>query len=173
MIRTERLLLRPFRSDDLAALHRIFSDPRAMRYWERPAWQDIDITRALLARFMRVAPDEHLEYAIEIAGQCVGRAAMWRRYELSYILHPDHWGQGIATEAVTALIGDIRTRFAEAPALTAEIDPRNTGSRRLLEKVGFVQTGYAEKNFDYGGIEMTDTAYFSCPLLGPDPKTPR
>ena len=51
---------------------------------------------------------------------------------------------------------------------TAELDPRNTGSVRLLEKLGFRQTGYEEKNFDYGGIEMTDTAYFT--LDRPSPK---
>ncbi|WP_338548113.1 GNAT family N-acetyltransferase [Roseovarius phycicola] len=46
------------------------------------------------------------------------------------------------------------------PVLTAECDPRNIASIALLKKLRFEQTGYAEKNFDYGGIEMCDTAYF-------------
>ena len=32
-IRTERLLLRKAREEDLDSMHRILSDKRAMRYW--------------------------------------------------------------------------------------------------------------------------------------------
>lgn len=160
MIRTARLMLRPLRADDLDPLHAIFSDPRAMRYWDRPAWQDRDSTARLLDGFRRDAPSEHLEYAIERKGVCIGRVGMWRRYEVGYILHPDHWGQGYGTEALQALITDIWARFPEATALTAEVDPRNIASCRVLEKLGFVCSHVVEKNFDYGGIEWCDTAYF-------------
>lgn len=160
MIDTKRLRLRPLCDDDLGLLHQIFSDPQAMRYWDRPAWDDIDRTRALLAALMQDAPDEHLEYAVELDGICIGRVGMWKRWEIGYIFAPDHWGHGYATESVAALIDDIWRRFPQADRLTAEIDPRNTGSARLLNKLGFTLTGTAERNFLYGETEWVDTAYF-------------
>ncbi len=161
MIDTGRLRLRPLRADDLHPLHAIFSDPRAMRYWDRPAWDEIDQTRALLEAFMKDAPQEHLEYAVEKDGACIGRVGMWKRWEVGYILAPKHWGQGYGSEATTALIAEIWHRFPEAQRLTAEIDPRNAGSARLLEKLGFACTGTEERNFRYGPDEWCDTAYYA------------
>ncbi len=160
MIHTKRLTLRPFCDADLDALHSIFSDPRAMQYWDRPAWNDPEKTKGVLADFMRHAPQDHLELGIALDGQLIGRAGLWQRYEIAYILHPDYWGHGYASEAVAALIGTVWTQFPDAPALTAEIDPRNLSSAKLLGRLGFELTGVEKENFDYGGIEMTDTAYY-------------
>ncbi len=160
-LHTARLTLRPLVAGDLDTLHAIFSDQRAMRYWDRPAWQDREQTRALLTAFARVAPDDHLEYGVEHAGQLIGRVGMWRRFEIGYILHPDHWGQGFGREAVGALLQACVARFPQAPCFTAEVDPRNADSCKLLEHLGFARTGLVEKNFDYGGIEMCDTAYYA------------
>lgn len=171
MIWTKRLRLRPLRADDLTALHAIFSNPCAMRYWDRPAWDDVGQTRALLEAFMRDAPDEHLEYAVEKDGTCIGRVGMWKRWEIGYILAPDHWGHGYATEAVAALIADVWRRFPAAERLTAEIDPRNIASARLLEKQGFVLSHIEERNFRYGD-EWCDTAYYALPRPATDPATP-
>lgn len=54
-----------------------------------------------------------------------------------YWIGEDHWGQGFATEATLAMV-----RFAFQSAgkteLCAAVHPENTGSRRVLEKAGFV-----------------------------------
>ena len=159
MIATARLVLRPFREDDLTALHAIFSDPRAMRYWSGPAWEDPEETRRMLGVFRRDAPDEHLELAVEREGALIGRAALWKRWEIGFILHPDAWGQGLATEAVGALLAEVWRRFPEAERLTAETDPRNAASRRLLERLGFALTGITRRDFLYGGTDWCDTAH--------------
>ena len=158
-IETERLILRPLREDDLQALHAIFSNPQAMRYWDRPAWTDPEQTRALLAAFMADAPQDHLEFGLERNGNLLGRVGMWKRYEIGYILHPDHWGHGYATEAMRALIAAVHGRCPDAPALTAELDPRNAASIRVLEKLGFQKVGHETANFRYGD-EWVDTAYY-------------
>ena len=163
MIRTARLTLRPLRADDLEPLHTILSDPRAMRYWDRPAHISIDESRRLLEAFMQEAPDQHLEYAVDLQGRFIGRVGMWKRYEIGFIFAPDHWGQGYATEAAAALIAQVWARFPEADVLTGEVDPRNTGSCRVLEKLGFALSRVGEKDFLYGGTEWCDTAYYVLP----------
>lgn len=160
MIRTERLVLRRARASDLADLHTILSDPRAMRYWSNPAHSDIAQTQAFLDGLIATGTDTSDEYVIEHDGQCIGKAGIWAKPELGFILHPAVWGKGVAFEALDALIPHLFRNFPDMPALTAECDPRNTASVSLLRKLGFDQIGFENKNFDYGGIEMCDTAYF-------------
>lgn len=163
MIKTARLTLREGREDDLQPLHDIFSDDRAMRYWDRPPHEDIDQTMRFLTHFMRKDPDNREEYILEHNGRCIGKAGMWRRFEIGYILHPDYWGQGLITEALEAIVPQIFARFPETNELTAELDPRNIGSIRVLEKLGFHQTDLKEKNFLYGEDEWCDTGYYALP----------
>jgi RimJ/RimL family protein N-acetyltransferase len=160
LIRTERLLLRDARKEDLLPLHEIFSDPRAMRYWDRPAHEDIEPTRRFLETFMNSDRSMREEYILEHEGVCVGKAGCWHKPEIGYILHPRLWGKGLMYEALSVLIPRIFERFPEEPVLTAEVDPRNTGSAALLRKLGFEQTDYKTKNFNYGGLELCDTAYY-------------
>lgn len=56
--------------------------------------------------------------------------------EFGWRLVPGARGHGYATEAVTALL-DLADQFFEGELL-AMIDPRNTPSRNVAEKVGFV-----------------------------------
>lgn len=163
MIKTARLTLRAGRADDLDALHAIFSDPRAMRYWDRPAHEHLDQTARFLETFMAPDPANREEYILEHNGQCVGKAGMWRRFEIGYILHPDLWGQGLVSEALATIVPRIFQRLPDAEAITAELDPRNTGSIRVLHKLGFTQTALKEKNFLYGGTEWCDTGYYRLP----------
>ncbi|SIT14946.1 Protein N-acetyltransferase, RimJ/RimL family [Roseivivax lentus] len=169
MIATARLTLRPARPDDLEDLHAIFSDPRAMRYWDRPAHENRDQTRAFLNHFIHGPPDTREEYILDLEGRAIGKAGVWAMPELGFILNPRHWGRGFATEALQAILPRAFAKFPDEPVLTAEIDPRNTASRRVLTRLGFRQTGFAEKNFLYGGTEWCDTAYFALPRPGSVP----
>ncbi len=147
--------------EDLEPLHAVFSDPRAMRYWDRPPHQDMDQTQRFLDHFIASDLNNREEYILEVDGVCVGKAGMWRRFEIGYILHPDLWGRGLVTEALSTIIPRVFERFPEADKVTAELDPRNLGSIKVLEKQGFERVGFAEKNFLYGETEWCDTAYYS------------
>jgi ribosomal-protein-alanine N-acetyltransferase len=160
LIETARLRLRPARETDLDDLHAVLSDARAMRYWERPAYDDVAQTQSFLGSLMK-AP---FEYIIEHQGRCLGKAGMWRPEEIGYILHPDFWRRGFAFEALQAILPDIQSRQPDLTRFIAEIDPRNIGSARLLDKLGFAHIRTEQQNFLYGGTEWCDTAYFEKPL---------
>lgn len=144
MIRTTRLVLRRATWDDLAAVHRLFSNPQAMRYWSRPEHATLDETRHWLRFLVEPAPDS-LDFLIETDGEVIGKAGAWQLPEVGFLLHPDHWGKGFAHEAMLAVIAHVEAEFPALPELTAEVDPRNLASLRLLDRLGFRETHRAER----------------------------
>ena len=138
VIETPRLVLRPRTLDDAEALHAAFSDAELMRYWSGPPHANVEETRADLARD---AP-EWRRWAITLKGSdtaigvvAAGEKRQGNVTEIGYILVREHWGSGIAREAVSAVIDQI---FAEGQRrVFADTDPDNTPSRALLEKLGF------------------------------------
>lgn len=157
MIRTPRLLLRRARPDDLDALHRILSDGTAMRYWSTLPHAELQQTRDWLDAMIAAPPAESDDFVVELAGQVIGKAGCWRLPEVGYIFHPDHWGRGFAGEALGAAIGHVFAHHP-VPALEADVDPRNTASLRLLERLGFRETRRAARTMKIGG-EWCDSVY--------------
>lgn len=163
MIRTSRLWLRRARPADLEPLHAVLSSPKAMRYWSHPAHEDITQSLTYLRGLMDDRP-EAFDLIVDYQGRCIGKAGMWRAPDFGYVLHPDFWGMGLASEALSALLPELERQRPQLDQLTAEVDPRNAASMRLLRKLGFTHVRTEEKNFLYGGWEWCDTAYFARPL---------
>jgi RimJ/RimL family protein N-acetyltransferase len=156
---TPRLRLRRARVADLQALHAVLSNAAAMRYWSTPLHTDLQQTREWLDGMIAAAPDVSDDFVVEFQGEVIGKAGCWKLPEVGYILHPDHWGQGLATEALSAVIGHIfATRAIDA--ITADVDPRNEGSLRLLAKLSFVETHRAQRTW-LVGEEWCDSVYLA------------
>lgn len=160
-IRTARLLLRRPRSGDLEAFHRIMSDPLGMRYWSTLPHADRDVTSAWLDRMTEQSAAGSEHFVIEFNGQVIGDVGSSTFPEFGFMLAPQFWGRGFAREAATAFL---QYAFASypLPAITADVDPRNTRSLKLLEDLGFVVTGRAERTFLLGD-EWCDSIYLSVP----------
>jgi RimJ/RimL family protein N-acetyltransferase len=158
-IRTPRLRLRRARPDDLAGLHAVLSDPAAMRYWSTPPHRNLDETREWLDSMMAAPKDESDDFIVEHDGRVIGKAGCWRLPEIGFILHRDCWGLGLAREALAAIIPYLFGRFA-IPAITADVDPRNAASLALLRRLGFTQTGRAERTW-LVGEEYCDSIYLA------------
>ena len=157
--RTERLLLRLARADDLEPLHAIFSDPRAMAFWSSMPHGDRQTTRDWLASMMAIQPGEGEDFIVECDGQLLGKAGLYRFPDIGYILHPDHWGRGYAREALTLVID--RAFEAHGPErISADVDPRNEGSLALLKKLHFREIRRAERTWEIGG-EWYDSVYLA------------
>ncbi|WP_420469613.1 GNAT family N-acetyltransferase [Brevundimonas sp. FT23042] len=156
-IRTPRLLLRSARPEDLAAMHAVLSDPRATEWWSTPPHADLAQTEVWLAG-MIANGDRHPDFVIERNGVVIGKVGFYAPPDIGYILHPDHWGLGLAGEAAQAAISHL---FAstDLQALTADVDPDNAASIRLLERLGFVRTGFAERTWNVGG-EWKNSFYY-------------
>jgi RimJ/RimL family protein N-acetyltransferase len=143
IIKTDRLVMRRAEGRDLAALHAVLSDERAMRYWSTPPHASLHRTREWLKDMMASPSPESDDFVVEFEGHVIGKAGFWRMPEIGYIFHPDYWGRGFAGECLSALIARAFVKFPLA-AVKADVDPRNTASLRLLARLGFVETSRAQ-----------------------------
>ncbi|KQU96743.1 acetyltransferase [Devosia sp. Root105] len=160
-IRTARLLLRRPRADDLDAFFAIMSDARGMRYWSTLPHADRDVTRAWLDQKIERTAAGGEDFAIEFEGRLVGDVGAGRLPDFGFMIHPDYWGRGIASEAAAAFIDYAFSRQL-TDQLLADVDPRNLASLRVLEKLGFARTGEAKNTFLLGD-EWCDSIYLALP----------
>jgi RimJ/RimL family protein N-acetyltransferase len=160
-IRTDRLFLRRACADDVEAMHRIMSDARAMRYWSTPPHINVDDTARWIASMIDVDPVESDDFIITLDGGLIGKLGAWKLPEIGFLLDPECWGRGYASEALTAFIK--RRSLLGSTELTADVDPRNEGSLRLLARHGFVETGRALGTWQVGD-ELCDSVYFRLAL---------
>jgi RimJ/RimL family protein N-acetyltransferase len=160
VIRTPRLVLRRVRpEEDFAGMHAVLSDPDAMAYWATPPHDSEDQTREWLAAMAETPVHEGDDLIIEYQGRVVGKAGFYRFPDIGYILAPDLWGQGLVAEALAPIIARA-FEVAGLERITADVDPRNHASIRLLEKLGFVETHRAERTWLIAGA-WCDSVYFA------------
>jgi [ribosomal protein S5]-alanine N-acetyltransferase len=160
VLETVRLRLRQRSPDDAEALHPAFADHDLMRWWSSGPHDTVEQTRANLAR---EAP-EWRNWAITLKGsdRAIGFVAAGEKRqgnvsEIGYMLLREHWGTGIAAEAVSAVIDRL---FAEGQRrVFADTDPDNATSRGLLEKLGFKLEGILRGEWETH-IGVRDTALY-------------
>lgn len=156
---TPRLRLRRARYDDLPGLHAVLSDERAMTYWSCPPHTDIQQTREWLESMIASTPEESDDFVITYGGETIGKIGAYRLPDFGYILSPHYWGRGLASEAMAAFLDHVFAR-PDVTRLTADIDPRNEPSIRLLKRHGFVETGRASGTWTTH-LGLCDSVYFA------------
>jgi [ribosomal protein S5]-alanine N-acetyltransferase len=160
ILTTARLTLRPLAMSDAPLLHAWLSDPLVMRYWSTLPHSDIAQTEAWVQGSLdAMAKGEAQDFAVLFQGRVIGRVAFWQGDEIGFLFDPAIWGQGLASEALRAIAayGFDTLGFEE---IRADVDPDNAASLRVLERVGFKRTGFAEKTFEIGG-KWFDSVYLS------------
>ena len=87
----------------------------------------------------------------------IGKIGVWQDQEIGFLLVRERWGQGLALEALQAILPHL-FETVNFEYLTADIDPRNKASNGLLRKVGFEDDGYKERSMQIGD-EWVDSQY--------------
>jgi RimJ/RimL family protein N-acetyltransferase len=167
VLTTGRLKLRPMDERDIPSHYAVFSDPEVARYWSREPWTDIgQASQSIAAMLAAQADGSEARFGIELlsTGELIGNAGLHhfveqnRRCEIGYALGSKYWGQGYATEALRAVIAHGFDALG-LNRIEADIDPRNVGSARVLEKLGFRKEGFMPERWIVGN-ETADTAFY-------------
>ncbi|MBK6012779.1 GNAT family N-acetyltransferase [Streptomyces sp. MBT53] len=132
--------LRPVHDSDLPVFFRQTNDPESLRMaaftHKDPADRD-----AFDAHWRRIrAQAGVVNRTVLVDGDVVGSAAVYGEpgeREVTYWIDRAYWGKGIATAALRDLLAEVPER-----PLHARVAADNAGSRRVLEKCGFVVTGH-------------------------------
>ncbi|MDP3175823.1 MAG: GNAT family protein [Phenylobacterium sp.] len=150
IVHTPRLMLRPLESRDAAQLLALFADPAVTEFMDIAPMTDLAEAAGVVDWANdRRAHNAGVRWGVRMAGEerLLGTCGFnlleldrGRRGEVAYDLAPAHWGQGLASEALSAVIGFGAQRLG-LHRLEAMVTPGNTRSVRLLERHGFVREG--------------------------------
>lgn len=144
ILTTQRLLLRPMVLADAPSLFAILGDPDAMAYWDRAALPRLATVEAQMAdELAAMAAGGFLYWTVLKDDDAIGALDLSNMDGVSattgFAFRRDMWGQGLAREALAALIG-----HAFGPLglnrLTARVQTGNQRARRLLEALSFQKT---------------------------------
>lgn len=145
-ILTERVRLRPLRSDDLDALHAtVFGDPEVS--WTRTARSYEEGRDALAAKLAHVREHGFGMMAVEdrTSGEVLGYAGLQHLedgpdVEVGYYLGRSAWGRGLATEIARRLV-EHGFEDLGLERIVAVVRPDNAASQNVLAKAGLRKVG--------------------------------
>lgn len=143
---TDRCLIRELSLSDLPALYELYAKPCMTDYVE-PLYDyetELEYQKAYIENMYGF-----YEYGMWLVfsketGKLIGRAGL-EHDELGYMIAPELWNQGYATEVCRFIIDYARenTDFEE---LYCRIDERNTASVSLAKKLGFTNSGHVDED---------------------------
>ena len=166
--RTERLVLRPFRHGDEEAVLAYRGRAEVCRYIPADPLTEAAapafIADRIAARRLE-ADGDRMVFAVVLDGLVIGDVLVRvgqvgdRQAEIGWVLNPDFHGHGYATEAARELV---RLSFDELGMhrVWAQLDPRNTASARLCERLGMRHEAHLRQDMWLKG-EWTDSAIYA------------
>lgn len=157
-LETERLILRSMSLDDIDFILRHFGNEDTNRYSSYEGLKNREEAIDFYKRFIEQGKPTRFRLGVVLkeTGGLIGTLGyhnLSRRdhsAEIGYDLSRAHWGKGIMTEAVKALV---RYGFEQMNLnrIEATVDSENLRSIRLLERLGFAREGLLREKYYYKG----------------------
>jgi RimJ/RimL family protein N-acetyltransferase len=156
-LQTSRLLLRPWRDEDIAAFAEMSADPAVMEYLLPLSDRGLSVEAWVAQKRTHWRERRFGQWVVEIPAEAsfigvVGldtvsyTAHFTPAVEVAWRLTRPYWGQGYATEAAKAALdyGFEELGWSEIVAVTV---PANQRSRRVMERLGMTRA--PEDDFDH------------------------
>lgn len=174
LLETDRLLLRPFRENDLADFYAYAKVPGV---GECAGWkhhESLEESQKILDRF--IAEKKTLALVEKATGKVIGSLGLEKYHvdlpplyesrrgrEIGYVLAKDDWGRGLMSEAVKEVITYAFTK-AHLDFLVCAHFAWNDRSRRVIEKCGFRPVGTEIYETSLGTLEESHFYLLDNPL---------
>lgn len=166
---TPRLVLRPFNRADVDAVFSYRRLPEVAKYlFDEPMNHDecADAVRARAGQIAFGSEGDKILLAVEEreGGRVVGEVSLiWRsvadlQAEVGYILHPQVWGRGYATEGARALLA-FAFESMGLHRVYARCDARNTASSGVMRRLGMRQEAHLREHAQVKGRWDEELSY--------------
>ena len=143
MIQTERLMLRPYRPDDITPLFEIFSDEENMAFYPKP--YSIEEVETIIIKNMKSYETDRIGFFAVIhndSSKLIGNCGITNQnidgvqeYEIGYHIHKNYWNIGYATEAACAMM-EYGFSTLQLTKLCSYMAEDHTISRMVAENMG-------------------------------------
>ena len=159
--------LRKLVSGDLEAVHALLSSMDVVRHMLFPLCSREE-SEKFLRESMLESPSDPWRSMVRAITVCAGKSLVGlcgvviprgsEEGEIWYLVSPEHWGKGIATEASRELLafafGELGLHRVWASCL-----PENPASARVLEKAGMRKEGFLVENLKIHGVWKSSFLY--------------
>ncbi len=146
VVETDRLLMRPFCSNDIDVFSAICADPDVMKYIGGGA-HDRKQTQIKVAKWIKAYENQGFGLIVLIhkkSNELIGFCGLIKQVvddkeciELGYRLAKKYWGQGLATEAAQE-VKDHAFNVLNIQKLISIIHLENIASKKVASKVGML-----------------------------------
>ncbi|KAE8377495.1 hypothetical protein BDV26DRAFT_281787 [Aspergillus bertholletiae] len=169
-------LIRPFYPGDIEAIVKEGNNPEIARWLrsrfpepytveEAQAWIAIATSASPILDFVISRQEDNV--AIGSIGLKAREDVYYRTMEIGYWLGQDHWGKGIATEALSAVTAWAFQTFTHVLKVEAEVYDGNKASQRVLVKAGYELEARRRKAIEKKGVVMDALHFYVTPLGEP------
>ena len=168
IIETKRLILRQVTTEDATDMFDYLSDqdvvkPMGLDPFQtvKDVWDEIRWYTSIYEEGTGIRWGITLKDSGKVIGSCgfLNRLTKHYRAEVGYEISKDYWGQGIASEALEAVV-KYGYHHLQLERIEALIEPENVPSQRLVEKQGFIREGLL-RHYEFARGKFDDLYMYS------------
>jgi [ribosomal protein S5]-alanine N-acetyltransferase len=152
---TKHLRLRALCTADTAAVFNFYASTEMMSWRGAPVFTQLSEAEKLMFEWRRLQAQQtgfRLGIGLRETDELIGTAGLKNistqhcSAEIGYELQPEFWNRGYMTEALQPMLSFVFDEL-QLHTITANIDPNHIASKRVLEKLGFVQEALFRENY--------------------------
>lgn len=161
-LKTDRLDIRPFSSEDIEDTYEIYSNMDVCEYLLEDAWTCESKSEEFNKKLNnnKLQENSQLNLAVLLNGKVIGDISIWytgmkQTVEIGFVFNPNFCGRGYATESVKAVVKALFEKH-NVHRIQANLDARNLSSAKLCSNVGMRREAHFIQDYWNKG-EWTDS----------------
>jgi [ribosomal protein S5]-alanine N-acetyltransferase len=168
ILETTRLILRELTEEDAPDMLTYLSNKQVVQHMGLLPFQTVQDARDEIGWYKEIWEEgSGIRWGITLKdeGKVIGSCGFLNRHtkhfraEVGFELSQEHWGKGIAREALAAVVAHGFTSY-DLERVEALIVPENLASQKLVEKLGFIREGLL-RHYEYTCGQFDDLLMYS------------
>jgi len=162
---TERLTIRPFKSNDLHDVFNIYNSENTCKYLLHDKWTHENLEEEFNKKLgnSSLTKESMLSLAVANRIKVIGDLSVWctdmkDTVEIGFSFSDEVSGKGYATEAASSLVKNLFDEFG-VHRIQANLDARNKASQKLCDRIGMRKEAHFIQDF-WNKVEWTDSIVY-------------